>query len=82
MGPEAIELFEESAAMLVDSLAQLSDEQLIQPPWNAKPFEDRQSWLGLNEQPLWQLFTAPTAVHVTQHAAEVGRMRDLYRLLS
>jgi len=76
---EAVALFEEGSSLLLSSLSSLTDEDLLRPPANPKPVEDRQSWVGRNDEPLWHLFSGATARHVTHHAAEVGRMRDLYR---
>jgi hypothetical protein len=78
---EAVAMFEDGAALLVNSLRELDDEQLLQPPANPQPLEIRQSPFGVNGEPLWELFVAPTSIHTMHHAAEVGRMRDLYRRL-
>ncbi len=76
---EAIAMFEEGASLLVNSLRELNDDELLEPPANPQPLEIRQSPFGLHGEPLWDLFVGATSIHVTHHAAEVGRMRDLYR---
>jgi hypothetical protein len=76
---QARALFEEGASALLDSLRSLSDEELLKPPASPKPISERQSWVGMNQEPLWHLFSGATAQHVVHHAAEIGRMRDLHR---
>ena len=75
---EAVALFDEGAGMLLDSLGTLSDAELLAPPANPKRFEDRQGWVGLRGEPVWRMYTDLAIAHLIHHAAEVGRMRDLY----
>jgi hypothetical protein len=79
---EAIAMYEEGASLLIESLQELDDEQLLRAPANPQPPEIRQSPFGLNGEPLWELFVAPISIHTMHHAAEVGRMRDLHRRLA
>jgi hypothetical protein len=75
---EAVALFEEGAGLLLGSLRSLSDTELVEPPATPKQLEDRQSPFGLRGEPLWRLYSAIGVAHLTHHAAEVGRMRDLF----